>query len=231
MDDRTPGRPVDRNADDAVVDQLPDLAGLNPDSEHCLDWVDAYVRGSLPPTELDRFEDFLLQHPQLLADVEAAQALRSAELADVLPDQSDTARPGVAKPVPGGLGHWLRQPLSMAACLLLVVSLGLNLRPSAESPTGMGIADEIQLGALRGESTMQFTHVPGPRLITVDLGPEIEGQVDVEIAGGVHSVSLQSVPTSLGLVMAVVTDLPPGDYVVNVSRQDKVLVQSSFSVR
>ena len=95
------------------------------------------MRGSLTPTELDRFEDFLLQHPQLLADVEAAQALRSAELVAVLPDQADTS---AAKPVSEGLGHWLRQPLSMAACLLLVVSLGLNLRPPADAPAGTFVA-------------------------------------------------------------------------------------------
>ena len=201
---------------------LQTLSKLEVESPECLDWVDAYVRGSLDQEVLDGFEDFLLANPEMLPHIEAAELLHGQR-----PQVQTQAQTQRSKPI------W-QTSWAQAATVVLAVLIGFVAGSNwPEAPKSQGLNGEIALSATR--SGAQDNHVPfvaGPRLLTVTVPADASGHVLVEILhlDGTWQSASHDVPIDLGMVLITVPELPPGKYEVNVVQDSEVLASSDFQV-
>ena len=127
--------------------------------------IDSYINNHLDDADKAAFEIAMLEDPALLEQVQMLDALK----------QNLINTPGIlAKPVSAQIlpfKAWLRQPMSLAASLLVAV-LGLNAlnpdRPdqfSGSTPIG----SVIVLEESRGNTSALFTGAP-PYLFQIDVG-------------------------------------------------------------
>ena len=151
--------------------------------------IERYLAGQLQGEELAAFEIRMMDDIALFEAVQVAAALRNAvkQEAASLSTMPESEQPISATVIP--FRTWLRQPLSMAASLLVAV-LGVHLvqselkqaptaetnsTPSTVNPAAIGIGSVFLLETTRGDEAIAFSGPP-PYLFQIDIGPGTEGE-------------------------------------------------------
>lgn len=129
--------------------------------------IERYLGNKLGAAERAAFEIRLLEDPELLEQVQLAEAFRSALLQQKSVLVSTNAGNNILP-----FRAWLRQPLSLAASVL-VAAFGMQMVFSgsgeAPVPAGMAVGSMLLLEATRGATTPTFTGQP-PYLFQIDAG-------------------------------------------------------------
>ena len=140
--------------------------------------IDRYLNNQMNAEEQTAFEIRLLGEPVLLEQLQLAEAFKQGlkeELNGELNGEQQTLKsdPGRGKVV--SIAAWFRQPLSMAASVLIAVmglQIGLGLFP-AGAPEGirtLPIRSQVVLEGSRGSSSETLIGA-GPYLFQIDAGP------------------------------------------------------------
>ena len=133
------------------------------------DLIDRYLNGSLTTDEANAFEIRLLEDAALFERLQLVEAMKHGlcNRREVL----KRAATGSVQVLP--FRQWLRQPLSMAASLmvaaLLMPVLWALLDNPAGSPAAVGIGSVAILEQSRGVSAASLSG-PGPYLLQLDAG-------------------------------------------------------------
>ena len=186
--------------------------------------IDRYVKGKLSPSELDHFEDYLMEHPEIIPDIEAARLIK------------DTVQPGGDEETAPAPRAWIQQPLSMAASILLIITGSLHfVGGDTESIEGAVVA-EIQLSKMRNAATPTFA-LPesGAVLLTVDAGPSHAARYAVQVLdwNGIEAISAATAEANQGWIQLVTTPLAPGQYTLKahpIDRSDIEGIELTFSI-
>lgn len=209
--------------------------------------IDRYARGALSGSELEAFECYLLDHPEIIEDIEYAKAMHGAieRNAELL---TGTGAGSVTDMPTGSTGFLFSRGYAMAATVLLAIAVpfgGFLLNESRqlrdqlqflEQPAGVG--SEIILEQTRGDSAVTFSFpADGALLLRVDVGPEEVGAYKVSIkndSGYVWHGSGLAVD-AMRLVSVVVPSLSPGTYSLAVATEpsavaSRTLVEYRFVV-
>src|SRR5690606_22725952 len=131
--------------------------------------IDRYLNGQLSGQDAAAFEIRMMEDPALLERVQLLESLKqglSDEQQALLKDNSSKVLPFRA---------WLRQPLSLAASLLVAV-LGLqSLYPDQDqAPVVLDVGSVLLVEGTRGASPLNFVG-SAPYLFQVDAGPAAAG--------------------------------------------------------
>lgn len=157
--------------------------------------IDQYLKNELHGEELSNFEIILLEDESLFHEVQIRQ-----QLIESLQDSRINAPPITSlsesrkENIIGGVRRnasffvWIKQPLSIAASLLVTISVTFSLQDlfqSSQSVTPINdfssIESRLIFDSLRGDSErVNFSGNP-PILITIDLGPVFSGVYNVSI--------------------------------------------------
>jgi len=144
--------------------------------------IDRYLNNQMNAEEQTAFEIRLLGDPVLLEQLQLAEAFKQGlkeelkeELNGGLNREQQTLKsdPGRAKVV--SIAAWFRQPLSMAASVLIAImglQMGLGLFPDS-APEGirtLPIRSQVVLEGSRGSSSETLIGA-GPYLFQIDAGP------------------------------------------------------------
>ncbi len=133
------------------------------------DQIDRYLNGSLTPDEMTAFEIRLLEDATLFERLQLVEAMKHGLCKQR--EALEPAAPGAAQLLP--FRQWLRQPLSMAASLLLAALLGPVLWAMLDTPVRpesvIGIGSVAILEQSRGVNTTSLSG-PGPYLLQLDAG-------------------------------------------------------------
>ncbi|HTR00128.1 MAG TPA: hypothetical protein VMH83_09070 [Candidatus Acidoferrum sp.] len=198
--------------------------------------IDRYLNGKLTPSERTAFEVRLLDEPQLLEQVQIVDAMKSALTGERENLPAGNASGSGFRLVPFGV--WIQQPLSLAACLMMVV-FGLQLSHSrsvgpaddknadakmaASAVQSLGVSTLVQLEASRGtESTRAIGNAP--YLFKVDAGIGNDARSFVFTLHDAASNSVLTQPDlkadNDGWVWVVVNGQLSGDYRATLSWVD-----------
>lgn len=135
-------------------------------TEHDDNQIDRYLNRQLNADESAAFEIRMMDDPELLERVQLVEAMKQG----LQKSESSLLAPApvTAKVLP--FAQWLRQPLSMAASVLLATLLMRNiLVPTPVSVESTGISTVLLLENSRGTATAEFRGAP-PYLLQLDAG-------------------------------------------------------------
>jgi len=189
-----------------------------------------YARGELTGEELDRFEDYLMEHPELLDDIEAEGVLGQALQPNVVPMQPRTP---ASRGAPAGSPPWLA-----AACLLLALGVGYFTAGLQGPAPGAAISAELRLEPVRGGGAREIPGIAmgyGHTLVVLDVGVQ-DDDVDrlvVRRSNGDEVMRLSDLSVIDGYLQFAIADLDPGTYRVEVYpvSGDGVSTRYDFAVR
>lgn len=154
--------------------------------------VDRYLRGELTSEESIEFEEFYLNDPETLDELEIAEALRSGSRVDPVGEQIDEPAEDnvvpIAAPKPA-TPRWI--PAALAAAVVFGFGLSVVIAPG---PAPIGNVRTLDLGATRGAADQ-----------TLRIGSH-ETMVLLRVAVGMSNEALTLTVTS-----------PSGDEVLRVS--------------
>ena len=183
------------------------------------DIVRRYMRGTLMREELSDFEIYLLDHPEIVDDVERVRAIQDA-----------LARSRHLSHLGSPYGHsLLRSKYTIAAAAAMAVILILsvlqyrqvtqlrNLLPELTSPiTG---ADEVWLKPMLGDRVRFLEKSPSRTpIIRVDVSSMPATDYDVALRSDATSWTMSGLtPDRQDSIRIVLSDLPAGEYELTVS--------------
>jgi hypothetical protein len=127
--------------------------------------IDRYLNRQMDAAEMADFEIRMLEEPVLIEQVQLIEALKQGlqeQQLNLLPVPAQTA-----KILP--FAAWLRQPLSMAASVLLAVQVLQQFIPGSSPSTPTGIGTVLLLENSRGAVPTEF-HGSAPYLFQIDVG-------------------------------------------------------------
>jgi hypothetical protein len=194
--------------------------------------IDRYLRNQLTGPELEDFEIRMLEQPDLFRAVQQTEqmkeALRTAKLAPGKAQSSELIR------LPARL--WIRQPLSMAATVLLCASILLSssylLRGGPEKIPGdaLAINSVITLVPTRSAQSV-LTYAAGLHLLQVDVGISLNGdtyRLTLASDSGSEQYELQVTADNNGFVRMLTPRSLTGPYTLTVQRSDSADVAGSY---
>jgi hypothetical protein len=203
---------------------------MNDTTEHQHDaQIDRYLKARMSADEKAQFEIRMLEEPELLERVQLLDALElelGAEEELLLAGDNT----GDAVKVTGNVlpfKAWVRQPLSLAASVLVAVLVAYNVydvSPATDSFTAVPVRSLILLDGSRGDTPTPVSGA-GPWLVQIDAGLDAQS---ANFGISVISESNQQIlieETGLtadgnGWVRLLLDDLPAGDYRVTLDWQD-----------
>lgn len=200
--------------------------------------IDRYLRDQLSGQALSDFELRMLEDSALFDAVERAQQMHQAfkevaegtgqhdTLQSASSNQSVTPKNNVM-----AFSAWIRQPLSMAASVLLVMTASFIALPLGQSPTtselssaGDAVNSVVNLAVLRSSSSvMQLA--PGRHLLQIDVGIALnnpEYAVTVSSADGNEQYHYRLIPDSNGVLRLLTAESWLGEYRLEVQRMPSV---------
>ena len=127
--------------------------------------IDRYLNRQMDAAETAAFEIRMLDEPALLEQVQLIEAMKQE-----LQEQQGSLQAvpvETAKILP--FTGWLRQPLSMAASVLLAVLVLQQFVPESDTATSTGIGTVLLLENSRGATPAEFHGAP-PYLFQIDVG-------------------------------------------------------------
>lgn len=191
--------------------------------------IDRYVRGALHEVELEAFECYILDHPEIIEDIEFAKAMQSAiarnpELLDVPP-----VKVGARAVSPGFL---FGRGYAMAATVLLAVAIpvtGYLVNDTRDLRSQLSYLDrpssvssEIVFEQTRGESTTTISFPEeGSLLLRIDVGPEYYDVYSISITNesGYEWIGSRVAAGIAQTIGVVVPWLSPGVYTLMVTAE------------
>ncbi len=196
---------------------------MNDITEHQHDAeIDRYLKDRMSAAEKAAFEVRILEEPELLERVQLLEALQvelNGEEDSLLAGDTAVASSNVL-PFRG----WVRQPLSLAASVLVAV-LGVSLLaapPETSSPTALSVDTLVLLEASRNEAVPGFIGA-GPYLFQIDAGLGTQADtVSVTLHEGAAVLLQQdSVKVDLdGWVRLLYTQALAGEYQIELQWTD-----------
>jgi hypothetical protein len=170
-----------------------------------------YARGELKGEELDRFEDYLMEHPELLDEIEAEGVLRQAMTAEVVPLRPRSSARARSAPT--------FQPWAAAACLVVALGVGFYSAGLVQQTPGAAISAELRLEPVRSgggalPSTLRGDHT----LFILDVGLQA-AQIDrvvISRSSGEELLQLDNPSVIDGYVQFTLGDLDADSYRVAV---------------
>jgi hypothetical protein len=131
--------------------------------------IDRYLNNKLNDGERAAFEIMLLEDEQLFARVQLLDAFRSS----LIDEQAALGARHEPRALP--LRAWLQQPLSLAACVL-VLGLGVQvgydtISANEAAQRGGGIGTVLLVEGTRGASRLALSGA-APYLFQIDAGPD-----------------------------------------------------------
>jgi hypothetical protein len=211
-----------------VTNEFDEKDGLNDDS-----LVDRYLNRQMDAAEAGTFEIRMLDDPELLERVQLIEALKQG-----LQEQQESLRAApvqTAKILP--FTGWLRQPLSMAASVLLAIMVLQQFMPGSDrSATNTSIGTVLLLENSRGIVPAEFRGPP-PYLFQIDVGLGNQADTfevtlhDDSNAEVLHMAGLQA--DTDGWIRLVVDQALAGNYQVELEWMDAqgATQGSSFPLR
>lgn len=191
--------------------------------------IDRYLNNQLKEADLTAFELLMIEDEQLFARVQLLDAFKSS-LHD---EQAALTVRHKAMPLP--FRAWLRQPMSLAASVLV---LGLGLQMTYQSfatrgaeQSGGGIGAVFLLEATRGSATQASFSGTAPYLFQIDAGPNAANlpvAVTVRDAGGAELLNVDNLQVDPnGWARVVFTENLAGAYTLElVPAADRAAAQT-----
>ncbi|MES2606003.1 MAG: hypothetical protein V4603_13780 [Pseudomonadota bacterium] len=190
-------------------------------TEHDDDQIDRYLNRQLDAAAADAFEIRMMEEPDLLERVQLVEAMKQG----LQKSQSTLLTPAPVTAKVMRFPQWIRQPLSMAASVLLATLLMRNiLVPTPATVESTGINTVLLLENSRGTATAEFSGAP-PYLLQLDAGL---GNTANSFAVTLRDTTNNAVVTQLGDLQAdadgwvrlIVSEALTGDYVAELSWAD-----------
>lgn len=184
--------------------------------------IDRYLLNQLTADERDAFEQRFLDDPQLLDQLEQAEAMRSG-----LREATDTLK--TRDPSRGRLVGWFAKPAvaygvaglaiaSVTASVWLMTELGR----AGGAPQATPLRDDVWLETMRGAA--DAVRVSQPAVIRVDVGPPPHAERyrlsiarDTNVFAEVGNLTVDED----NAVSVVISQLPAGEYEVSVMADDE----------
>jgi hypothetical protein len=179
-------------------------------TEHDDTLIDRYLNRRMDAAESTAFEIRLMDEPLLLERVQLIDAMKQG-LQTLPPADTRSAHRAKVLPFP----QWLRQPLSMAASVVIAALLLRNiLMPPAAPTAGSGIGTVLLMESNRGTAVPQFHGAP-PYLLQLDvgLGNNADSYDFTLTSNGNAQLNLVGLQADVdGWVRVVVSEALTGDY-------------------
>ena len=195
--------------------------------------IERYLQGKLAEDELSAFEIYMLDHPEIVDDVEYARGMQDALIGVKDELYANTPSPTLTQPPSG---FWLGRQYALAATVLFAITLtisgllyqrigGLN-DEIAELRRPVAVTDEIWLEPVRGGRERIVERSEGTALVLrVDVGAASADSYTAELRGEGTDFfweRSQIRPDDERSIRFVVSGLPSGNYRLAVSADDGV---------
>ncbi|MEM6484308.1 MAG: hypothetical protein AAF662_04910 [Pseudomonadota bacterium] len=184
-----------------------------------------YARGELKGKELDGFEDYLMEHPELLEQIETESVLKNAIDAEVVPLRS---RPSIHRTAQSKF-----QPFAAAACLMIALGAVYFAATAQRDPSGAVISDELRFEPLRSGGTSSIPYIEsgkGLTLFSVDVGlrPGDVSQLIITGSDGHEALRFSDLSVIDGYVQFTVGDLAADTYRLAIYNQPDAAASASY---
>ena len=201
--------------------------------------IDRYVRHQLTTEEASEFELRMLADPQLFAAVQRAELMQQSFKAQA----ASTNQPGQPHPnrkvsyLP--FGQWIKQPMSMAASVMLgigvVLVANLSTQPSGIDglQRGYGVNSVVSIGQARS-ATGEIVLPSAIHLLQVDVGISLSDAMytlSLSNENNGQSLEFQVTADGNGMVRALTPANLQGLYQLSVQQQGSDDVLASYSLR
>ena len=190
------------------------------------DTIDLYLAGKLPENELQEFETRILDDPETWREVQRREsfieALRESQFHEKSVPSHDSENPATA-----GFARWIRQPLSVAASLVIAMGtlfMGSSvLTPGQQAPAvvGLNTASSVLVERMRSATAMQTISGDFPMRLQIDIGPDWSAET--------VTVTLQNASTGSVSRQVLVDNEGWANLVINAPIQGQVTLTASGS--
>lgn len=195
--------------------------------------IDRYLRHQLSAAELAEFEIRMLEDPGFFNAVKQAELMYSS-----FKGQEPRAGPGSdISYLPFRL--WIKQPMSLAASLMLGIGILLlvslyPLQPGANGlADGFGVSSVINIGQTRG-TTSEIVLPEGNHLLQVDVGVSLVETlywISLRHDGGDQQYLFQVSPDGNGVIRVITPSNLQGRYELAVQRLDSSERAATYHIK
>jgi hypothetical protein len=200
--------------------------------------IERYLRGTLTPDELGQFELYMLEHPEVVDDIEYARGLGDALVAA----KDDLLTTAVARDRPGFFfGPRYAVAVTVVLALTSVSSVYLFQQNAAltvemnELGGPILVPAEVWLETMRGgEPPIVEKAAAEPLLLRVATDPRAPGPYEIQIRGtdsGFSWTQSRAVAGDDGSLRIVARDLPSGVYEVTATSAAPTPVNVTYTFR
>ena len=203
--------------------------------------VERYLQGKLEGEELTAFEVYMLDHPEIVDDIEYARGMLEALVAakeELIDDSAPQSRPA------GRARFWLSREHALAATVLLGIAvvfsgylyreIGDLTEEVATLRNPLPIADEVWLEPVRGARQRVIERRQGPALVLrIDVSATAATSYTATISDEQSDFFWSQpriAPDDQGSIRLLVAGLPDGEYRLSVSADDDDGVSEPFAV-
>jgi hypothetical protein len=200
------------------------------------DLVDRYVRHQLTADEIAEFEIRMLDDPQLFVAVQRAELMQQSFKAQPsVTDQSGLKNKVTYLP----FRRWIRQPMSLAAYVMLgigvLVVTNLSTQPTGPDglQSGYGVNSIVSIGQTRSV-TGEVVLPSGTHLLQVDVGISLSDpsyMLSLSNVENDHSHEFLVTADGNGMVRVLTPAKLQGLYQLRVQQQGSTDVVASYSLR
>lgn len=200
------------------------------------DLVDKYVRHQLTADEIAEFEIRMLDDPQLFAAVQRAELMQQSFKAQA-PAAAEPSHDHNIRYLP--FRQWIRQPVSLAASVMLGIGVLLvaNLSTQQSATDGLqrgyGVNSVVSIGQTRS-ATGETVLPSGTHLLQVDVGISLSDasyMLSLSNDENTQSHQFQVTADGNGMVRMLTPANLQGRYQLQVQQQGSTDVLASYSLR